>query len=140
MNTILLKKDMNRIDQLFKKKGKNILSIYFTAGYPNRDDTVEVIETLEARGGYPGDWRAVQRSHGRRPGDPGIRDACLGERDECEAPLRTVGRNPGTGVDPPRLDGVPEPDIEVWFRTLLRERGPMRSRRTDHPRPSLRGV
>ncbi|NLJ00599.1 MAG: tryptophan synthase subunit alpha, partial [Bacteroidales bacterium] len=41
---------MNRIDQLFKKKGKNILSIYFTAGYPNRDDTVEVIETLERHG------------------------------------------------------------------------------------------
>ena len=50
MNTILLKKDMNRIDQLFKKKGKNILSIYFTAGYPNRDDTVKVIETLERHG------------------------------------------------------------------------------------------
>ena len=41
---------MNRIDQLFQEKKEGILSIYFTAGYPKVDDTVEVIETLERHG------------------------------------------------------------------------------------------
>ncbi len=41
---------MNRIDQLFQKKKNDILSIYFTAGYPNFDDTVTVIEALEKHG------------------------------------------------------------------------------------------
>ncbi|TWP30596.1 tryptophan synthase subunit alpha [Apibacter muscae] len=41
---------MNRINQLFKNKPKNILSIYFTAGYPNLDSTVEIIKKLESNG------------------------------------------------------------------------------------------
>ncbi|MCW3786097.1 tryptophan synthase subunit alpha [Plebeiibacterium sediminum] len=40
---------MNRIKQLFKEK-KDILSIYYTAGYPNLEDTVPILETLEASG------------------------------------------------------------------------------------------
>ena len=40
----------NRINQLFKKKKQNILSIYFTAGFPNLDDTVEIIQQLEKNG------------------------------------------------------------------------------------------
>ncbi|NLD24621.1 MAG: tryptophan synthase subunit alpha [Bacteroidales bacterium] len=41
---------MNRIDKLFKEKKENILSVYFTAGYPKTDDTIEVIKTLEKKG------------------------------------------------------------------------------------------
>ena len=41
---------MNRIDKLFQEKQNNILSVYFTAGYPERDSTVEVIQTLEENG------------------------------------------------------------------------------------------
>ena len=41
---------MNRIDTLFQTKQKNILSVYFTAGYPKLDDTVAVIRALEAQG------------------------------------------------------------------------------------------
>lgn len=41
---------MNRINNLFQEKSKNILSIYFCAGYPTKDGTVEVIQTLEANG------------------------------------------------------------------------------------------
>ena len=41
---------MNRIKQLFETKQKNILSIYFTAGFPKIDDTVDVIKELEANG------------------------------------------------------------------------------------------
>ncbi len=38
---------MNSIQQLFQKKDKNLLSIYFTCGYPELNDTVDVISKLE---------------------------------------------------------------------------------------------
>lgn len=41
---------MNRIDNLFKNKNSNILSVYFTAGYPKLNDTVSVIRSLESNG------------------------------------------------------------------------------------------
>jgi len=41
---------MNRIDQLFQNKKQNILSIYFTAGYPNLNDTEQIIVELEKAG------------------------------------------------------------------------------------------
>ncbi|MFT4224234.1 tryptophan synthase subunit alpha [Dysgonomonas sp.] len=41
---------MNRINQLFKNKQKDILSIYFTAGFPQLNDTCEVIRELQANG------------------------------------------------------------------------------------------
>lgn len=41
---------MSRIDKLFKEKKNNVLSVYFTAGYPALDDTVKVIQALEKRG------------------------------------------------------------------------------------------
>jgi len=41
---------MNRIQQLFEKKKKNLLAVYFTAGYPHLNDTVTIIRELEAAG------------------------------------------------------------------------------------------
>lgn len=41
---------MNRINKLFLDKPNNILSIYFTAGYPKLNDTVKIIKELEANG------------------------------------------------------------------------------------------
>lgn len=41
---------MNRIEELFIRKQKDILSIYFTAGYPHLNDTCEVIKELETNG------------------------------------------------------------------------------------------
>jgi tryptophan synthase alpha chain len=41
---------MNSIQELFKKKDKNLLSIYFTCGYPKLDDTIKVISELEKSG------------------------------------------------------------------------------------------
>lgn len=41
---------MNRIEQLFKHKEKDILNIYFTAGYPNLNDTETIILELEKAG------------------------------------------------------------------------------------------
>ncbi|MEO1451078.1 MAG: tryptophan synthase subunit alpha [Bacteroidota bacterium] len=41
---------MNRINKLFQEKESHILSVFFTAGYPNLDDTVPTIEALAAAG------------------------------------------------------------------------------------------
>lgn len=41
---------MNRIEELFNKKSKRVLNVYFTAGYPKLDDTVAIIESLEKSG------------------------------------------------------------------------------------------
>ncbi|MBK3517884.1 tryptophan synthase subunit alpha [Carboxylicivirga marina] len=40
---------MNRLQQLFRDK-KDICSVYFTAGYPNIDDTLPVLKALEDAG------------------------------------------------------------------------------------------
>ena len=37
---------MNRLSSLLQKKDKNLLSVYFTAGYPEKDSTVAVMEAL----------------------------------------------------------------------------------------------
>lgn len=36
----------NRIDTLFERKQKNILSIFLTAGYPNLNDTLSIVKIL----------------------------------------------------------------------------------------------
>ena len=41
---------MNRINQLFENKKKGILSLYFCAGHPTLEGTVEVIKTLASNG------------------------------------------------------------------------------------------
>lgn len=41
---------MNRIETLFQNKKQNILSVYFTAGYPNLNDTETIIVELEKAG------------------------------------------------------------------------------------------
>ncbi|MCD8301707.1 MAG: tryptophan synthase subunit alpha [Prevotellaceae bacterium] len=41
---------MNRINNLFTHKQKDLLSLYFCAGHPTLDGTREVIETLEKKG------------------------------------------------------------------------------------------
>lgn len=41
---------MNRIDTLFETKTEKVLSVFFTAGYPSLEDTLPVIQYLEAAG------------------------------------------------------------------------------------------
>ena len=41
---------MNRLTKLFSDKNAEILNIYFTAGHPNLDDTVKIIDTLTQSG------------------------------------------------------------------------------------------
>ncbi|HEY3402968.1 MAG TPA: tryptophan synthase subunit alpha, partial [Ohtaekwangia sp.] len=40
----------NRITDLFEKKNKNILSVFYTAGFPKLNDTVAIAESLEKSG------------------------------------------------------------------------------------------
>lgn len=40
----------NRINELFERKKQNILSVFFTAGYPELNDTVPILELLEQHG------------------------------------------------------------------------------------------
>ncbi|KAA6314982.1 Tryptophan synthase alpha chain [termite gut metagenome] len=41
---------MNRINQLFNNDKKNLLSVYFLAGHPALDSTVDIIQALEKNG------------------------------------------------------------------------------------------
>src|SRR6201999_4345091 len=41
---------MNRLNQLFESKKDNLLSIYFTAGYPELNTTLAIAEALEKAG------------------------------------------------------------------------------------------
>ncbi|MCM0041556.1 MAG: tryptophan synthase subunit alpha [Algoriphagus sp.] len=41
---------MNRIDYLFQTKKERVLSIYVTAGFPNLEDTLPVMEAIQAAG------------------------------------------------------------------------------------------
>jgi len=41
---------MNRIEKLFLNKQKNILSIYFTAGFPQLNDTGKILNALQKHG------------------------------------------------------------------------------------------
>jgi tryptophan synthase alpha chain len=41
---------MNRINQLFQTKKSDIISVYFTAGYPKLTDTVTILKALQEKG------------------------------------------------------------------------------------------
>lgn len=41
---------MKRVNELFAKKTKEILSVYFTAGFPERDSTMQILSALEESG------------------------------------------------------------------------------------------
>ena len=41
---------MSRIKQLFQRKQHNVLNVYVTAGYPNLNDTITIMQALEANG------------------------------------------------------------------------------------------
>lgn len=41
---------MSRLKDLFNRKQKNILNIYFTAGYPHLNDTLPIMRALQAKG------------------------------------------------------------------------------------------
>ncbi|MEI3445119.1 MAG: tryptophan synthase subunit alpha [Bacteroides thetaiotaomicron] len=89
---------MNRINQLFNSNKKDILSIYFCAGDPALDGTVNVIRTLEKHGvsmieiGFPfsdpmADGIVIQNAATQ----------ALRKRHVTETPFRTITKHsPGS--------------------------------------------
>lgn len=66
----------NRITELFAQKSERLLNVYFTAGFPNLDDTMTILRGLQAAGvdlveiGMPysdpvADGETIQQSNGR---------------------------------------------------------------------------
>ncbi len=41
---------MNRINKLFSEKNKNILNVYYTAGFPDLESTTVVLNALQKHG------------------------------------------------------------------------------------------
>jgi tryptophan synthase alpha chain len=97
---------MNKIDLLFRRKKNNVLSVYFTAGYPGLHDTVPIIKTLASSGadmievGIPfsdpmADGPVIQRSNEKALGNGMSLQMLfrqLGElRPHSEVPLVLMG-------------------------------------------------
>jgi len=143
----------NRINTLFEHKTNNILSLFFTAGFPRLNDTVPIIELLEDNGadmveiGMPfsdptADGPDIQHSN-----DMALKngmslellfDQLSGIREKITIPLILMGYfNPifQFGVDlfcrkcrETGIDGVILPDLPPWefnahFRPYFEENG-----------------
>ena len=82
---------MNRINQLFNSNKKDILSIYFCAGDPTLDGTVNVIRTLEKHG-------VSMIEVGIPFSDPmECRHSGITQRNVIENPFRTITKHsPGS--------------------------------------------
>lgn len=105
-NLNLVRYSMNRIDKLFRQKTGNILSVYFTAGYPKLDSTVGIIKALENAGadmieiGIPfsdpmADGPVIQRSNERALKNGMTLNLLFDQlnniRDEVKIPLLLMG-------------------------------------------------
>ena len=144
---------MNRIDQLFEKKQSNILSVFFTAGYPHLHDTVPIIELLEKNGadlveiGMPfsdpiADGPDIQKSNNvalkNGMSVELLFDQLKGIRDKITIPLILMGYfNPvyqygidhfcrkcrETGIDGVILPDMPPCEFIMHFRSEFEENG-----------------
>jgi tryptophan synthase alpha chain len=144
---------MNRIDQLFQHKPKDILNVYCTAGYPSLNDTVAIVEALQESGadmvelGMPfsdplADGPVIQESSTRAIKN-GMRISVLfeqlkGFRDKVSLPLILMGyMNPvlqfgvenflqkcaETGVDGLILPDLPMDEYESEYKPLFEKYG-----------------
>lgn len=112
---------MNRINQLFASGKRDILSIYFCAGYPDPDNTAEVIRTLEQNGvgmieiGIPfSDPMADGRLSRTRPS----RHCAAACRSENSSPNWRTSR-PGVRI-PLLLMGYLNPIMQYGFENFCR--------------------
>lgn len=144
---------MNRIKELFQKKEKNILNIYFTAGYPNLGDTADIISALAEEGadlieiGMPysdplADGPTIQES-GTKAIENGMTLALLFEqieevRKKTDVPLVLMGyfnqvmqygeekffkRAAAAGVDGLILPDLPLYEYEYSYREMIEKEG-----------------
>lgn len=144
---------MNRITQLFQNKSKNILNVYFTAGFPNLNDTLTIIETLEEAGvdlveiGMPysdpvADGETIQQSN-QIALDNGMTIRLLFEqlsilRQKCNVPIVLMGYvNPviqfgveqfcqkcqEVGIDGLILPDLPIAEFEEEYKAIFEKYG-----------------
>jgi tryptophan synthase alpha chain len=144
---------MNRITQLFQNKSKNILNVYFTAGFPNLNDTLTIIETLEEAGvdlveiGMPysdpvADGETIQQSN-QVALDNGMTIKLLFEqlvplRQKCNVPIVLMGYiNPviqfgveqfcqkcqEVGIDGLILPDLPIAEFEEGYKAIFEKYG-----------------
>jgi tryptophan synthase alpha chain len=144
---------MNRINKLFEEKKGNILSVYFTAGFPSLDDTREIIIQLQKAGvdmieiGIPfsdplADGPVIQKSS-QRAIQNGMNVSLLFSqlkniRDQVQIPLLLMGYlNPvyqygidnfmkncqETGIDGLILPDLPLKEYEEAYKTKMEAHG-----------------
>ena len=144
---------MNRIDQLFNNKQKDILNIYFTAGYPNLEDTTTVIRNLVDNGvdlievGMPysdplADGPTIQQS-GQKAIANGMNLPLLFQqitevRKTTDVPIVLMGyfnqvmqygeaaffdRCVEAGIDGLILPDLPTYEFETFYKQMLEDRG-----------------
>jgi len=144
---------MNRIKQLFQTKKSNILNIYFTAGYPNLNDTETIILNLAQSGvdlieiGMPysaplADGPTIQES-GTAAIENGMHVDLLFEqiervRQKTNVPLVMMGyfnqvmqygeekffkRAAAVGVDGLILPDLPLYEYETFYREMIEKEG-----------------
>lgn len=144
---------MNRIIELFKQKDKDILNIYFTAGYPKKEDTTKVILALDEAGvdlieiGMPysdplADGPTIQES-GTKAIQNGMTLEFLFEqiaevRKQTDIPLVMMGyfnqvmqygeerffqRAKAVGIDGLILPDLPVYEYESIYRSMIEQQG-----------------
>lgn len=129
----------NRIDRLFEQKKEDILSIFFTAGHPQLEDTVPILEGLAKSGvdlveiGIPfsdplADGPVIQNSSGTALNNgmklPYLMEQLQDIRSKIDIPLILMGYlNPVTIYGMERfaediakigIDGVILPDLPIY--------------------------
>ena len=123
---------MNRITNLFNTKKNGILSVFFTAGYPNLDDTKKILKELENKGI---DMVEIGIPFSDPMADgPVIQEASTAAlRNGMSLHVLFEQLDPSGCAYPDYPDGLSEPDHAIWFRSVLPEMCADRSRRHDHP-------
>jgi tryptophan synthase alpha chain len=144
---------MNRIQRLFARKPQQVLNLYFTAGYPQRDDTRAIIRELAAAGadlieiGMPfsdpiADGGTIQASNqvALRNGISLTRifEQLEGIREETEVPLllmgylnpvvqygieRFIAKAAKIGIDGLILPDLPMYEYQTQYQPLFEEKG-----------------
>ncbi|HUX85323.1 MAG TPA: tryptophan synthase subunit alpha [Chitinophagaceae bacterium] len=144
---------MNRIDQLFADKDSQILSVYFTAGYPRLNDTRGILEALQEHGadltevGIPfsdpiADGPVIQESGSRALSQGMTLELLFSQLRDCRKtiriPILLMGYlNPvlqfgmdrfvrccvETGIDGVILPDLPLEEYEIHYRKKFQEQG-----------------
>ena len=129
---------MNRITNLFQTQKDGILSVYFTAGYPNLNDTASILKALQAKGIHMVEV-GIPFSDPMADG-PVIQEAAtqaLRNGMSLHLLFEQLKEIRSERTDPDHPNGLPEPHHAIRFREILRELHRGRRRRNDHPRPAL---